>query len=355
MGRNEEEKIQEEVRRRVLARAEERQQAEVLKDMQEANVEALSEVVDLSLDEIEAIDRQVRLETEQETTTGGSKTILLTGFVGLLLIVCGALVYWMFYQQGTEPEIAQSAKPLPTPQENTQRIAPPSKPPTPVATLPLQPPEPPITKPSTESSGDKNWIVVSHSEAKKVLTTQFMSCMKEFNIYNFWIRLGAGEYNAKKTGPLPPLMTRYMVTINYQDADLNASQFGGCVTGAMAGIRTRAYGGNYLYFNIDNKSAPDPLSGAPKKLDSREATKRLSAVDGEARDCAERYPEQAQPGATLIFGIHFRGFTGKVTKVNPVYIGADSDYSKCLQNTYSQVAVPRFRDYEGKVTYTLAP
>lgn len=309
--------IQEEIRRRALERAQELEEERRRKLDEDANLEALEEVAELPREELERIAASVRQEaaTKAAAVSTGRKKLILAALV--VLAVVGLIVLNSLENRAArlarktavaavEPQAKQEEGPKPDPSD---------------------------TRP-----------ILSKKEAQALLEPELLACLKAANKYHLYVRIGQG-YDAPSTGPLYPLIVvRDDATVDYLDVDdFSTKPLGKCVAEAALGVRTPAHRGAYMMFGIENPAAPDPRAGAPKRLDQKAATRALEAFDGEARECASRYPEQTKPGQTISFAVTFRGVDGAVTRVEPFYVRKEP-YETCLKEAYMKAKGPRIRD-----------
>jgi hypothetical protein len=197
--------------------------------------------------------------------------------------------------------------------------------------------------------------ILARADAEDVLGERLLECLRESGHRSMIVRIGQG-YDAREQGPLAPLKIVFdKAFVDYYDIDdFSGTKLGRCVSEAALGVRTRAFRGDYMHFDLVNDAVPDPLAGASKYIDRKEAETALSALDEEARECALRHPRFAEPGKTLNFNIGFRGADGAVTRVLPFYVD-DSPYRACLEKTYGQARVSPFRRLEEKVMHKLSP
>ncbi|MFC1525550.1 hypothetical protein ACFL6X_01930 [Candidatus Latescibacterota bacterium] len=305
-------KIQAEIRRRALERAQELEEERRQKLDEDSNLEALEEVAELPRGELERIAASVRQEAAR--ARAGRKKLMYAAIVGLPVVGLIAL-----------NSLANRAARL------DQKPA--------VAAVELQA-EPEGPKPDPNDTRP----LLSREEAQALLEPELLTCLKAANKHHLYVRIGQG-HDAPSTGPLYPLaVVRDVATVDYLDVvDFTSTPMGKCVAEAARGVRAPAHGGAYMMLEIENPAAPDPLAGAPERLDQKAAIRALEAFDGEARECAKRYPEQAKPGQTISFAVTFRGVDGAVTRVEPFYVGK-GPYETCLKEAYRKAKGPRFRD-----------
>ena len=326
-------RIEEEIRRRALDRLYELEAQREQQARQEANLEALQEVAQLPREELERIDRQVRKEFLARE--GRRKKLVVAGIIGAVIALC--MVLWVISDKGRDEIKAPVSR---TPPVSQPKDIPPVK-----KAAEIPPPAIP------EQTGP----ILPKAEAEKVLKEPLLDCLRESGHYTMYVRIGQG-YDAPTTGPLAPLLIVYdKAIIDYWDVEnFTATPLGTCVAKAAREVRTRAFKGNYMYFSITNEAVPDPLADADKTINRKVADTQLSAFDEEARECAQRHPQYAQPGKTISFSIKFRGVDGSVTEVLPFYV-KDSPYCTCLKKTYQKAKVPPFRRLSEKVLHKLSP
>ena len=301
--------IQEEIRRRALERAQELEEERRRKLDEDANLEALEEVAELPREELERIAASVRQEaaTKAAAASTGRKKLIIAALV--VLAIVGLIVLNSLTNRAAVAAVEPQAEPVgPRPDPNDTRP------------------------------------ILSKEEAQALLEPELLACLKAANKYHLYVRIGQG-YDAPSTGPLYPLIVvRDDATVDYLDVDdFSTKPLGKCVAEAALGVRTPAHRGAYMMFGIENPAAPDPRAGAPKRLDQKAATRALEAFDGEARECASRYPEQTKPGQTISFAVTFRGVDGAVTRVEPFYVRKEP-YETCLKEAYMKAKGPRIRD-----------
>jgi hypothetical protein len=197
---------------------------------------------------------------------------------------------------------------------------------------------------------------VSKAEAETILKPKILACMKQENVYFLQVDVGQG-YGKHKPEVMPPLIIVDESDVNYKPvARLEKTALGKCILAAAAPIRTSAFGGNYMGFGLINESAPDPLAGAEKNLNWEEAKKVLSALDGEARQCRQKFPIAEWEGRTIDLDVQFWGADGSLKRVDPGYIDSRSAFSKCLTALYKKKAsISRFRSEWGSFRYDLKP
>jgi len=197
--------------------------------------------------------------------------------------------------------------------------------------------------------------VMSKKEAQEVLEPELLACMKKHATHHVIVRIGQG-YRGRKTGPLGPLAIVDKTTVNYADAPkFKRSPLGKCMQVAISGLRADTARGNYMYFGLVNKAAPDPLEGANAKMSHEQGVAAMTAHDEEARDCARRHPDGATEGRVVRVQATFRGVDGKVSRVEPLYLDSKSPYTKCIKGVYRKATVPRFRRLSEKHMHKLAP
>lgn len=197
--------------------------------------------------------------------------------------------------------------------------------------------------------------VMSKKDAQEVLEPELLACMKKHGTHHVIVRIGQG-YGAKKTGPLGPLTIVDKTVVNYADAPgFKRSALGQCVLTAISGLRADTARGNYIYFGLVNKAAPDPLEGANAKMTNEQGVAAMTALDDEARDCARRHPDEAPEGRVVRVQATFQGVDGKVTRVEPLYLETKSPYARCLKRVYGKAVVPRFRRLTEKHMHKLTP
>ena len=244
-----------------------------------------------------------------------------------------------------EPEPVARVIPAPAPAP-----APPPKiaEPEPEPAKPEPPPEPSLAAREFDPSK-----VLGKNEAKAVLEPALLSCMKAESVHYLIARLGQG-YDTKSTGPLDPLIFVDNAWVDYREVDdLTDTTLGQCILKAAAEVTTRAQRGNYIYFGLRNPDAPDPLEGAPERIPHDEAAAALAAMDGEARECARRFPDSAPFGESLGLEVHFFGIDGTVEKIRIFYQDTQSPHTQCLIEAYSQAISPQFRSLTGSTLHHL--
>jgi hypothetical protein len=194
--------------------------------------------------------------------------------------------------------------------------------------------------------------VSTKKDAEEVLRPELLSCMKQHGVHYLITRLG----NNPRGANVPPLGLTGTSIVEYKPTPgFAATPLGRCVARAASGVRAPAYGGNYIYFGLRNESTPDPLADAPARLDTAAAEQALAGLDDEARDCATRSPAGSRPGESVSVRVSFEGATGKVSKVEPYYVGSKSAYGRCLSSVYRKAIVSRFREIDHDVVHRLAP
>lgn len=194
--------------------------------------------------------------------------------------------------------------------------------------------------------------VSTRKDAEEVLRPELLACMKQHGVHYLITRLG----NRRRGANVPPLGLTGTSVVDYKPTPgFATTPLGRCVARAASGVRAPAYGGNYIYFGLRDESLPDPLADAPARLDTAAAEQALAALDDEARDCATRSPAGSRPGESVSVRVSFEGATGKVSKVEPYYVGSKSAYGRCLSSVYRKAIVSRFRAIDHHVVHKLAP
>jgi hypothetical protein len=179
--------------------------------------------------------------------------------------------------------------------------------------------------------------------------------MAQHGVHHLIVRIGQG-YETQTTGPLPPLTIVHDPVVDYRvTPGFTGTPLGRCALRAALGVRARAVKGNYMYFEIRNQDATDPLAGAPDTLDRAAAEEALARRDEEARDCARGHPEHAKPGETIRMAVEFRGVDGRVARVDPFYVETGTPYRECFEAAYGKAVVPKFRKLSDKVVHALSP
>jgi hypothetical protein len=341
-----EEQIEAEIRRRAIERASELESKKQQHARKEANIEALEMVANLSREELEEIDQEVRSEMQFRNKR---KKLLLVIIFPVSAIVLFCILYFLFSLEKSEikqqtSSIPPMTQPVPVKPESKQQI----------------PIKQPTAKTETKKA-EKTIIskqtgpVLTKPEAKNVLQDPLKECLQESGYYSMIVRIGQG-YKAPDSGPLAPLTVVFdKAIINYLDVEnFTGTPLGKCVMSKISELQTRAFKGDYMHFKIINDTVSDPLKDAAKSIDREEATSVLSNLDEEALDCVNRYPKHAQPGKTISISITFRGADGSVMEVIPFYV-KQSPYKTCLEEVYKKARVHPFRKLNEKVMHTLSP
>lgn len=194
--------------------------------------------------------------------------------------------------------------------------------------------------------------VLSKADAQKALEPELQSCMKQAGVYYLITRLG----NDRKGSSVPPLHLTGTSVVDYVPTPGFAkTPLGKCVARAGAAVRAPAYRGNYIYFGLHNDAVADPLAGAPNELNQAKAKKALSALDDEARDCATSHAKGSRPGERTTLLATFQGVTGRVSKVELLYVDRKSPYARCVAEVYGKASTDKFKRIESRVTYVLKP
>jgi hypothetical protein len=214
-------------------------------------------------------------------------------------------------------------------------------------------PETPVGgRPKAASAPVYTGPISTKKDAEQILEPELLACMKEQGVHYLITRLG----NQRRGASVPPLGLTGTTVVDYKSTPGFASTpLGRCVTRAASAVRAPAYGGNYIYFGLRNDSVPDPLAGAPARLDAKAAEQALAARDDEARDCTTRSPAGSRPGESVSVMVFFEGATGEVSRVEPYYVDLKSAYGRCLSSVYRKVTIDKFREIEQKVVHVLAP
>jgi hypothetical protein len=341
-----EEQIEAEIRRRAIERASELESKEQQHARREANIEALEMVANLSREELEKIDHEVR--SEMQLRNKRKKLLLVIILPGSIILLLFGLYFLLISEKREAKQPARSIPPM------TQPI--PAKPES-KQLVPVKQPTGKIEIQETEKTivPKQRGPILTKPEAEEILTEPLKECLQESGYYSMIVRVGQG-YEAPDSGPLAPLTIVFdKATINYRDIEnFTGTPLGKCVIKKISEIQTRASRGNYMHFKIVNDSVSDPLKDAMESIDRKEAKSVLSNFDEEALDCVNRYPEYAQSGRKISISITFRGLDGSVIQVIPFYV-EQSPYKTCLEEVYGKARVHPFRKLNEKVVHTLSP
>lgn len=194
--------------------------------------------------------------------------------------------------------------------------------------------------------------ILTKKDAEQVLRPELLACMKEHRVHYLITRLG----NEPRGGTVPPLGITETSIVDYKPTPGFASTpLGRCVARAGSAVRAPAYGGNYIYFGLRHDSIPDPLADADARMNTAAATKTLTNLDDEARDCVRRSPSGSRPGESVRIMVLFHGATGKVASVEPYYVDTRSAYGRCITSVYRKATVDKFRAIDDKVLHILEP
>ncbi len=212
--------------------------------------------------------------------------------------------------------------------------------------------EPRPAKRAAPKVPDYTGPVLSKADAQKALEPELLSCMKQAGVYYLITRLG----NDRKGSSVPPLHLTGTSVVDYVPTPGFAkTSLGQCVARAGAAVHAPAYRGNYIYFGLHNDAVADPLAGAPNELNQAKAKRALSALDDEARDCVTSHPEGSRPGERVTLLATFQGVTGRVSKVELLYVDRKSPYARCVAGVYGKASTETFKRIESRVTYVLQP
>jgi hypothetical protein len=212
--------------------------------------------------------------------------------------------------------------------------------------------EPKVAGKGSQQAPARTDPILTKQQAQQVLEPELLSCMRQHGVHYLITRLG----NERRGGDVPPLKLTGTTIVDYQPTPgFATTPLGLCVARAGHAVRAPAYGGNYIYFGLRNEAVPDPLSDAPARLDAAAATRALAALDDEARDCAKRHPADSRPGEAVRISVRFGGAGGRVTRVSPFYVEAQSAYGRCLSSVYGKAQIARFKKIEEDVMHVLEP
>lgn len=194
--------------------------------------------------------------------------------------------------------------------------------------------------------------ILSKADAEKALEPELLSCMRHAGTYYLITRLG----NDRHGSSVPPLHLTGISVVDYvPTAGFAETPLGKCVARAGRAVRAPAYRGNYIYFGLHNDAVADPLAGAPREVNDAKAKQAMSALDGEARDCATSHPKGSRPGERTTVVATFQGATGRVSKVQVLYVDRKSPYARCIIGVYRKASTEQFKRIQSPVTYELKP
>lgn len=194
--------------------------------------------------------------------------------------------------------------------------------------------------------------VLSKQDAERALEPEILSCMKRAGVYYLITRLG----NDRRGGSVPALRLKGTSVVDYAPAPGFArTPLGQCVARAGRAVHAPAYRGNYIYVGLHNDAVPDPLGDASAHLDRAAASKALSALDEEARDCGRSHPDGSRPGESTTVSVTFQGASGRVSKIRVLYVKPRSPYARCIVKVYREASTARFKRIEERVTHVLRP
>ncbi len=243
--------------------------------------------------------------------------------------------------QQIEQQFADAAKPIPPKTAVSNHTDPRVKPDKPQRRRRRKPISPPA----------EDVPVVTKAQAEAILKPRIRACVKRHGVYHLATRIGQGS--AKKRHPMPPLKIlagHYPNFVDYKRVrKFPSTPLGKCISQSLGAVRASCFSGNYISVVMYNKRVPDPLAGAPDRLNYQQAERELTKWDQAARECIRQFPEQATPGDRSAVIVTFNGVDGKVSGVQALYV--KGKFKRCVEKAYRSAAVPRFRELTSKVTH----
>ena len=184
--------------------------------------------------------------------------------------------------------------------------------------------------------GQPTGPILSVAEAKKQLEPEILKCLKAAGVHRVTARMGnksVGGVSVLEVSSAPRPRVDGAIASKF-----HATKLGRCMNEAGQGVRTEAFGGNYIIVDVRNADVPDPLGDLPVRPSSEALDAALAPLDGEVKACAKRHGEA---GRSTRIRVRIDGPSGKVLSVDATR--TKKAFERCVEPLYKKTTMPRSR------------